>query len=313
MKPQARKALTNLLISLDRWRKLLTEMPHADVVGIVLDESGYTAMLQDDKSPDAPGRLENLKELVRAVEGFENVGQFLEHVSLVMENDEVTNEEKVSLMTLHGAKGLEFDIVYLPGWEEELIPHPRALEQGGEGALEEERRLAHVAITRARRRLCITFAASRRVYNQWRSTIPSRFIDELPKEHIEIQSAPGLYRGRGSAGADEDSPAFDYGQPPRAPRGSWQPARGGSVRTPGTGSPRSGVTSGGLVIDGRVVPVQHIAPAHRENAGSFRTGERVFHQKFGYGRVRAVDGNRLEIAFDKAGTKKVIDSFVAKA
>ncbi|MBM3507947.1 MAG: DNA helicase II [Alphaproteobacteria bacterium] len=312
VKPQARKALTNLLESMDRWRRMLTDMPHADVVGIVLDESGYTQMLQDDKSPDAPGRLENLKELVRAVEGFENVGQFLEHVSLVMENDEVTNEEKVSLMTLHGAKGLEFDIVYLPGWEEELIPHPRALEQGGEGALEEERRLAHVAITRARRRLCITFAASRRVYNQWRSTLPSRFIDELPKEHIEIQSAPGLYRGRGSAGADEDSPAFEYGQQ-RPPRGSWQPARSGSVRSPGSSNPRSGVTSGGLVIDGRVVEVQHIAPAHRTNAGGFRTGERVFHQKFGYGRVRAVDGNRLEIAFDKAGTKKVIDSFVAKA
>ena len=321
VKPAARKALANLLASIGRWRRQLTEMPHADIVGIILDESGYTAMLQGDKSPDAPGRLENLKELVRAVEGFENLGQFLEHIALVMENDQVTNEEKVSLMTLHGAKGLEFDIVYLPGWEEELIPHPRALEQGGEGALEEERRLAHVAITRARKRLCITFAASRRVYNQWRSTIPSRFIDELPKEHIDIQSAPGLYRGRGSQGADEDSPAFDVG-PARPPRGSWQPANRGGVRSPGSYSPRSGVTSGGLVIDGRVVEVQHIPPAQRadssdarspRDAAGFRTGERVFHQKFGYGRVRVVDGNRLEIAFDKAGTKKVIDSFVAKA
>ena len=312
IKPQARRALKDLLDSLERWRRHLTELPHADVVGTVLDESGYTDMLQKDKSPDAPGRLENLKELVRAVENFENLGQFLEHVSLVMENEEITNEEKVSLMTLHGAKGLEFDIVYLPGWEEELLPHPRALEESGENGLEEERRLAHVAITRARKRLSITFAASRRVYNQWRSTLPSRFIDELPTEHIEIQSAPGLYRGRGSFGADEDSPAFDV-PANRPPAGSWRQARTGSVRTPGSQGPRSGVTSGGLVIDGRVVPVQQVAPARRENAGEFRIGERVFHQKFGYGRVRRVDGNRLEISFDKAGTKKVIDSFVAKA
>jgi DNA helicase-2/ATP-dependent DNA helicase PcrA len=316
VKPQARRSLKDLLDALERWRRQLTELPHADVVGIVLDESGYTDMLQADKSPDAPGRLENLKELVRAVDSFENLGQFLEHVSLVMENDEVTNDDKVSLMTLHGAKGLEFDIVYLPGWEEELLPHPRALEKSGESGLEEERRLAHVAMTRAKKRLSITFAASRRVYNQWRSTIPSRFIDELPKEHIEIQSAPGLYRGRGSFGADEDSPAFDV-PTARAPGGRWQPAHQSGARAPGAhlGSPgpRSGVTSGGLVIEGRAVTVEHVPPARRQNAGEFRTGERVFHQKFGYGRVRAVDGNRLEIAFDKAGTKKVIDSFVAKA
>ena len=315
VKPQARRALFNLLESIDRWRRQLATSPHADVVGTVLDESGYTAMLQADRAADAPGRLENLKELVRAVEGFENLGGFLEHVSLVMDNDEVTNEDKVSLMTLHGAKGLEFDVVYLPGWEEDLFPHPRALEHGGENALEEERRLAHVAITRARKRLCITFAASRRVYNQWRSSIPSRFIDELPREHIDIQSAPGLYRGRGTPGAAEDSPAF--GVPAtRLPAGRWTPA---NARGPGGFPPRTpGVTSGGLVIEGRVVPVQHVPPANRpgadgSRAAGFRAGERVFHQKFGYGRVRTVDGNRLEIAFDKAGTKKVIDSFVAKA
>ena len=326
VKPQARRALAGLLDALTRWRGQLTTLPHPEVIGIVLDESGYTKMLQDDKSPDAPGRLDNLKELVGAVQGFENLGGFLEHVSLVMDNDETTNEDKVSLMTLHGAKGLEFDIVYLPGWEEELLPHARALTEGGENSLEEERRLAHVAVTRAKKRLRITFAASRRVYNQWRSTLPSRFIDELPKEHVEIQSAPGLYRGRGSHGAEEDSPAFDVG-PTRAPAGRWtnSPGRGnhpGASRTERRGENRGfaprrdGVTSGGLVIDGRAVPVQQIAPAPRPGqvgASSFRTGERVFHQKFGYGRVKAVDGNRLEIAFDKAGTKKVIDSFLTKA
>ena len=181
-----------------------------------------------------------------------------------------------------------------------------------------------MAVTRAKKRLRITFAASRRVYNQWRSTLPSRFIDELPKEHIEIQSAPGLYRGRGSQGAEEDSPAFDLG-PARAPAGRWAPSTRGNYpggsrsdrgETRGFAPRRDGVTSGGLVVDGRTVPVQQIAPAPRPGqvgASTYRVGERVFHQKFGYGSVKTVDGNRLEIAFDKAGTKKVIDSFVAKA
>ena len=285
LRPAARRALSALLESFTRWRRQFTELPHGDAVGIVLDESGYTEMLQRDRAPDAPGRLENLKELVAAVEQFESLGGFLEHVSLVMENDGANDGDKVSLMTLHGAKGLEFDRVYLPGWEEDLFPHPRALDEGGAAALEEERRLAHVAITRARKSLHITFAASRRVYNQWRSSRPSRFIDELPAAHVEHHSAAGLYRGRGGGA------------------GFAAANRRGGFGGPG----RDGVTSGGLVIDGKAAPVAE------ESDSGFHTGERVFHQKFGYGSIRTVSGNRLEIQFDKAGVKKVIDSFVARA
>ena len=298
LRPAARKSLGGLLQAFGRWRGQMAEVTQSELAGIVLDESGYTGALQADRSPDAPGRLENLKELVSAMESFESLVGFLEHVSLVMDNDQTGDDDKVSLMTLHGAKGLEFDNVYLPGWEEDLFPHPRALDEGGESALEEERRLAHVAITRAKQRCAISFAASRRVYNQWRSAIPSRFVDELPPEHVEITSAQGLYRGRRTRGGarGDDYTAFSTA--------NERPGMGrGRSRTPA-----GGVTSGGLVIEGKATRV-----ATEAGNGSFRAGDRVFHQKFGYGRVNTVDGNRLEIAFDKAGTKKVIDSFVDRA
>ncbi len=291
MRPQARTALATLMAGFERWRGMLTELPHPEVTERVLDESGYTGMWQADKAPDAPGRLENLKELIIALEAFDSLGGFLEHVSLVMENDADAGVEKVSLMTLHGAKGLEFDTVYLPGWEEELFPHPRALDQGGADALEEERRLAHVALTRARKKVTITFAASRRVYNQWRSALPSRFIDELPAEHVIVTSDRGVYRGRGSGGGQ---PSF--GRP--GPGSPWPARRAG----------KEFVTSGGLVIEGKS---QRIHP--EPGSGGLAVGDRVFHQKFGYGRVAMVDGNRLQITFEKAGIKKVIDSFVTKA
>ena len=306
LRPQARTALGRLLSSFARWRGMLADMPAAEVTGLVLDESGYTGMLQDDRAPDAPGRLENLKELVSALEAFESLGGFLEHVSLVMENDADAGGDKVSLMTLHGAKGLEFDSVYLPGWEEDLFPHPRALDEGGDAALEEERRLAHVAITRARKHVAITFAASRRVYNQWRTSIPSRFIDEIPAEHVEITSDRGVYRGRG---------APTFGRP--GPDVEWPAAAGGRGPGAGGGRPLGGnagkafVTSGGLVIEGRA---ERVKPSEGgPTVGGLVVGDRIFHQKFGYGRVAAVDGNRLQIDFEKAGTKKVIDTFVAKA
>jgi DNA helicase-2/ATP-dependent DNA helicase PcrA len=298
LRPAARKSLGGLLASFARWRAQIAELPQSELAGIVLDESGYTGALQADRSPDAPGRLENLKELVSAMESFESLVGFLEHVSLVMENDQSGDDDKVSLMTLHGAKGLEFDNVYLPGWEEDLFPHPRALDEGGESALEEERRLAHVAITRAKQQCAISFAGSRRVYNQWRSTIPSRFVDELPSEHVEFTSAQGMYRGQSARGGAH---AEDYA------------AFSSATERPGMGRHHSrysagGVTSGGLVIEGKATRV-----AAEAGNGGFRAGDRVFHQKFGYGRVNAVDGNRLEIAFDKAGIKKVIDSFVSRA
>ena len=166
-------------------------MSHTDLVQIVLDELGYTAMWQADRSPDAPGRLENLKELVVAMAEFDNLGGFLEHVSLVMDNAAEAGGDMVNLMTLHSAKGLEFDTVFLPGWEEGLFPNQRAMEENGVAALEEERRLAYVGLTRARHRAYVSFAANRRIHGQWQNTIRSRFVDELPAEHIEIVAELG--------------------------------------------------------------------------------------------------------------------------
>ncbi len=295
LRAQARRALSNFLTRLDRWRVEKTRLPHVEFAEFVLDDSGYTAMWRNDKSPDAPGKLENLKELVAAMDEFENLEEFLEHVSLVMENEDSGTGDKVNLMTLHGAKGLEFDTVFLPGWEEGVFPNQRSLDEGGSNALEEERRLGHVGLTRARRRIRLSFAASRRVYNQWQSSIPSRFIDELPKDSIEYTSEPGLYEGRRTRTLQEDHVSrFDVSERPSTGRRRNRHGRA--------------ATSGGLVLEGRAEVVDA-----RESAGVFRVGARVFHQKFGYGHVLSVDGNRLQVAFDKAGTKRIIDSFVEAA
>ena len=292
LRPQARRALSDFLTRLDRWRVEKARLPHVEFAEFVLDDSGYTAMWRNDKSPDAPGKLENLKELVAAMDEFENLEGFLEHVGLVMENEDSGAGDKVNLMTLHGAKGLEFDTVFLPGWEEGVFPNQRSLDEGGATALEEERRLGHVGLTRARRHVRLSFAANRRIYNQWQSSIPSRFIDELPGDSIEYASEPGLYEGRGTrtghAGRLDVSEGLSTGR-----RGS---RRGHTV------------TSGGLVLEGRAEVVDA-----GESAGVFHVGVRVFHQKFGYGHVLSVDGNRLQVAFDKAGTKKIIDDFVKAA
>lgn len=290
LKPKPRATLKALMNDFERWRGLVAELPQAEVAAIILEESGYIGMWQADKTPEAPGRLENLRELLSALGEFENLAGFLDHVALVMDAEQATGQPMVSLMTLHAAKGLEFDYVFLPGWEEDLFPSRRAVEGNGVAGLEEERRLAYVGITRARRRAHISFAANRRIYNQWASAVPSRFIDELPAEHVEQRSQAGLYRGAqnhafGGAFAGSGFSAPNAGQ-------SWNLSRQG----------------GGRVIEGR-------ARAVADNPSSqtprhFEIGERVFHQKFGYGRIRAVDGNKLLVAFDKAGEKKVIDSFV---
>ncbi|MBP7066417.1 ATP-dependent helicase [Ferrovibrio sp.] len=293
IKPKPRATLKTLLNDFERWRGLVAELPHAEVAAIILEESGYIGMWQADKTPEAPGRLENLRELLSALGEFENLAGFLDHVALVMDAEQATGLPMVSLMTLHAAKGLEFDYVFLPGWEEDLFPSRRAVEGNGVAGLEEERRLAYVGITRARRRAHISFAANRRIYNQWASAVPSRFIDELPAEHVEQRSQAGLYRGAqnhafGGAFAGSGFSAPNAGH-------SWNLSRQG----------------GGRVIEGRARAVADSpssqAPRH------FEIGERVFHQKFGYGRIRAVDGNKLLVAFDKAGEKKVIDSFVENA
>jgi DNA helicase-2/ATP-dependent DNA helicase PcrA len=291
LKPAARNAAKRLVGDFDRWRTKMAELPHAELAEIVLDESGYTAMWQADKTAEAPGRLENLKELVVAIAEFETLGGFLEHVSLVMENAEGAPGDMVTLMTLHAAKGLEFDTVFLPGWEEGVFPHARALDEGGTAALEEERRLAYVGLTRARRRATVLFAANRRIHNLWQTSLPSRFVGELPAEHAEVESAPGLWSRGGEGGTT-------YG---------GAGAGGGGFAA--TGYTRGGFARGRApLIEGRAERVPE-----RRAVGGFATGARVFHQKFGYGRVVGVDADKLDIEFDKAGRKKVMDSFVERA
>jgi len=290
LKPKMRTVIRALLQDMARWSGQLDRVPHTDLARIILDESGYTAMWQADKSPEAPGRLENLKELVTAMADFETMGGFLEHVSLVMENQDSADGDMATLMTLHGAKGLEFDVVFLPGWEEGLFPSQRTMDDSGIAGLEEERRLAYVGITRARQRAIISYAHSRRVYGNWTSTIPSRFVDELPADDIDIAEEPAPFAAQGGFRSGFADWARDSGY--RLPRAGAQPPE---RRFP--------------VIEGQAFEVK---PRPRP-ASPFQAGARVFHQKFGYGTVVAVDNDKLEIEFDQAGTKKVMDSFVVAA
>jgi DNA helicase-2/ATP-dependent DNA helicase PcrA len=290
LKPKMRTVIRALMLDVARWRSQLETVPHTELARTILDESGYTAMWQADKTPEAPGRLDNLKELVTAMADFESMGGFLEHVSLVMENQESSDGDMVTLMTLHGAKGLEFDIVFLPGWEEGLFPSQRTMDENGIAGLEEERRLAYVGITRARQNAIISHAHSRRVYGNWTGTIPSRFVDELPAEDIAVDVEPAPFADQGGFRGGFSDWARDAGY--RLPRaGAQPPARRFST------------------IDGHAFEVQ---PRPRP-ASPFGVGERVFHQKFGYGVVIAVDNDKLEIEFDQAGSKKVMDSFVVPA
>jgi DNA helicase-2/ATP-dependent DNA helicase PcrA len=287
LKAAARKALGTLLRDLDRWREQAGRIPHTELAQILLDESGYTAMWQADKSPEAPGRLENLRELIVAMAEFDTLAGFLDHVSLVMDNAADAQGDQVSLMTLHAAKGLEFDIVFLPGWEEGLFPHQRALDESGQAGLEEERRLAYVGLTRARRRALVSYAANRRMYGQWQSALPSRFVGELPPAEIDADLARGLYSGGFGAPSGRGT-AFDVETVPFA--GFRRPT--------------------GPTIAGKAVPVEG---RELRKIGGFKPGDRVFHQKFGAGTVLVVEDNKLGIAFDQAGEKKVMDSFVEKA
>jgi DNA helicase-2/ATP-dependent DNA helicase PcrA len=276
IKGKPRESVRELLAGFARWRELLAREGHVVTLATLLDESGYVAMWKADKSPEAPGRLDNLKELVRAMADFETLAGFLDHVALVMENEEQAETDRISMMTMHAAKGLEFDTVFLPGWEEGVFPSQRSMDENGNKGLEEERRLAYVGLTRARKRAIVSYAANRRIFANWQSSIPSRFVDELPAEHIEQAGSAALARDK-------------------------------QLMAP------SIFSSGPLMARRQRVAEAWEQPGRSAQTESFDVGQRVFHEKFGYGVVTSADDDRLDIEFEKAGPKRVLDRFVARA
>jgi len=327
--------LREVLAAFDRWRTQKDALPHTELAQIVLDESGYTEMWQKDRSADAAGRLENLKELIRSMEEFENLAGFLEHISLVMDTDASEGGEAVSIMTLHSAKGLEFDTVFLPGWEEGLFPNQRTLDDQGRAGLEEERRLAHVGLTRARRRAKIYFAANRRMHGLGTSNIPSRFLDELPEADVAVMEAKGGFGGMGYTAASRFDEMTHFGSSYGTP--GWQRAQRNKDRRGGFDEDADGYSAddfgdadataftgqapGGtahargrakarprlpMTIEGELVAKS------TGTVSAYSIGDRVFHQKFGNGNITAIDGNKLVVQFDKAGEKRVVDSFVQR-
>src|SRR5262249_48589139 len=354
LKPKPRGALRGLIEALDRWRNQRDALPHTEMAEIRLDGSGHPEMGQKDRSADAGGRLENLKELIRSMEEFENLQGFLEHISLVMDNEKAAEADAVNIMTLHSAKGLEFDTVFLPGWEEGLFPHQRTLDDSGRAGLEEERRLAHVGLTRARKRAKIYFATNRRMHGLWQTNIPSRFLDELPEPNVEAtepQGGFGGFAGYGAYGSSRFDAATSFG--PNYSTPGWQRAQ----RAGGAGGfadddtryemdedeelhhlpvarGRAGADKSsppplrGRVWEGgsedtrpaakaapRRVPLTIEGELVAKSTGTvspFSLGDRVFHQKFGNGNITAIDGNKLTIQFDRAGEKRVVDSFVER-
>ena len=293
----AKRSLVNFVDTMDRWTRDAKDMAPGDLAELVLEESGYIDMWKNSKSPTAPGKLDNLKELVQAVSEFDTLEGYLDHVALVSELNEDSGEGQVWLMTLHAAKGLEFPVVFLPGWEEGIFPSQRSLDEKGTVALEEERRLGYVGITRAEESCRISFAANRQIYGRWQTAIPSRFIDELPEDHVEVVSEPGLYGNTADSFASHSS--FDgaklkedayYDNP------GWRRARAASARP----------TSSAPLIEGRATAVSVSAPGKSK----FEIGARVFHQKFGYGKISSIEGQKLTVDFEHSGPKRVIDTFV---
>ena len=296
---KARSALRAFILDIDRWRNDMPNIKHTEMAERILDESGYTQMWRDTKDAKAAGRLENLKELIQAMDEFDTLEAYMEHVSLVMDVERGPQEDEISLMTLHSAKGLEFPLVFLPGWEEGMFPSQKSMDENGLVGLEEERRLAYVGITRAREQAKIYFAANRQVYGSWQSSLPSRFIDELPPEHVEAESETGYYDSNKIAdrAAQNFSNSFEetrstYNSP------GWQRYKQNKNTNFGR-APKQ--------IEGHAVK----RPA-KNKTSIFSIGERIFHQKFGYGKIQSADGTKLTVAFEKAGEKKVLDNFVEK-
>ena len=295
---KARTALRSFTKDLDRWRGNLITSNHTDVTEIVLDESGYTQMWLNNKDAKSSSRLENLKELIQAMGEFESLDAYLEHVSLVLDVEKNDQEEEVSIMTLHSAKGLEFPLILLPGWEEGTFPSQRSMDEAGSEGLEEERRLAYVGITRARERAKIYFAANRQIYGSWQSSLPSRFIDELPPENVSAGSETGYYDNNSInevkieiTSEFPDSASRRYNSP------GWQRYKTHKSKT----------------LYDRQVEGKFSKKLDAYATQKFKIGERIFHQKFGYGKIQTVDGNKLNVDFEKAGHKKVLDSFVDPA
>lgn len=342
LKPKPRAALREVAANFARWQKAIDTTPHTELAETILEESGYTDMWKNDRSAEAPGRLENLKELIRSMEDYESLRSFLEHVALVMDAEQNAELDAVSIMTLHSAKGLEFETVFLPGWEEGLFPHQRALDEGGRSGLEEERRLAYVGVTRAKRNLHIWFVSNRRIHGLWQSTIPSRFLDELPEAHVEIADAGNSYGGYGGGsfapgrGGGQRNPygasRFDnlggeqagsfsntYATPgwqraqqnrTEATDRNWGSRSGHQVERIGYGETDSGFGAGRTSVKARTIEGELVAKSVSDTPSPFNVGDRVFHQKFGNGNISAIDGNKLTIDFDKAGQKRVLDGFV---
>ncbi len=272
LRPKVKATLMKLLDDFERWRSLMDNMNHAELAALILEESGYMSMWNLDKTPEAPGRVENLKELIGGMQSYDSMQEFLEHVALVLENQDSSSGDFITLMTLHGAKGLEFDNVFLAGWEEGLFPSQRSMDENGTKGLEEERRLAYVGITRARKRVFISYAASRRIYGSWVSSIPSRFVDEIPDDLVDLNSQSGMaVAGR--------SPHWD---------------------------------SSGFTPKAKVNIGSFERKVKTESGDVLARGDRVFHDKFGYGKIINIDGHKLDIVFEHGGKKRVMDSFVTK-
>ena len=334
MKPRQRNSLRDLVEAFRRWQGLIETTPHTELAGLILEESGYTDMWRNDRSADAPGRLDNLKELIRSMEEYESLRGFLEHVSLVMDAERNEDMDAVNIMTLHSAKGLEFETVFLPGWEEGLFPHQRALDEDGRAGLEEERRLAYVGLTRAKRNLHIWFVSNRRIHGLWQTTLPSRFLDELPEDHVEAAGGDSSYggyntgAGRAVSGGPYGASRFDEADPFRnsyatpgwkraranrsqATARNWGSRSGHAVERIGYGETDSGFGAG--PVKTRTIEGEPVAKSVAVEPSRFSVGDRVFHLKFGNGDIAAIDGDKLTVDFDKAGRKRVLESFVEGA